>query len=290
MLYTLKNDNLTVTLSDHGAEIKSVQCACGCEYIWQGNPEYWTGQTPIMFPICGRLTEGKYTYDGKTYEMILHGFARQSDFVGEQLSNTSVRFTLVSNEETRKIYPFDFAFVVEYCLDEKTLSTSLTVRNTGKEILPATVGLHPGFNVPLDNGSFEDWYLEFGNVCYPDQFLLSETCFVTGGKEAFPLEDGKRLRLMHNLFDGDAIFLANTDRSVTLRSDKSRRSVTFRYPDFTYVGFWHSRRTDAPFVCIEPWCGLPAYDGVIDDFAKKNDMFRLLPGSEKTVHATIQFN
>ncbi len=291
MLFTLKNNKITVTLSTLGAEIKSVKNnADGCEYVWQGNPDYWTGQTPIMFPICGRLIDGKYTFGGKTYEMVLHGFARHCEFVGEQIGESAVRFTLDANEETKKIYPFDFSFVVDYRLEGNTLATDLTVRNTGKEILPATVGLHPGFNVPLDTGSFDDWYLEFGEVCYPDTFLVSPTCFLTGLKEAFPLVEGKRLNLKHNLFDNDAIFLSRAARSVTLRSDKSERSLTFRYPDFPYVGFWHSRGTDAPFVCIEPWCGMPAVDGMIEDFAKKNDMFRLLPGSEKKVCAAIDFN
>ena len=289
MLYTLKNEQLTVTLSDFGAEVISVKHATGCEYIWQADPTYWAGQAPLLFPICGRLTQGRYTYGGKTYEMNLHGFARKTTFAGEQTGENSVRFTLSDTPETRAIYPFAFALTVDYTLEGNSLRSSITVENTGKEVLPNAVGLHPGFNVPLDSGSFEDWYLEFSEPCSPDKLIFSDTCYLTGKKVAFPLENGTTLALCHDLFDNDAIFLSRIGQTVSLRSDKSDRFVTFSFPEFPYLGIWHAPKTDAPYVCIEPWCGLPAYDGEIDDFATKCDMFRLCPGDKKTLGYSILF-
>ena len=289
MLYTLQNEQLTVTLSDLGAEVVSVKGASGCEYIWQADPKYWAGKAPLLFPICGRLTEGRYTYGGKTYEMNLHGFCRKTVFAGEKLSDSAVRFTLSDTEETRAIYPFSFALTVDYTLEGNTIYSSLTVENTGKELLPVTMGLHPGFNVPLDTGSFEDWYVEFSEPCSPDKLIFSDTCYLTGKKVAFPLENGRRLLLRHDLFDNDAIFLSRAGQTVTLRSDKSERSVVFSFPEFPYLGFWHAPKTDAPYVCIEPWCGLPAYDGEIDDFATKCDLFRLSAGDGKKLSYSICF-
>ena len=289
MLYILKNNEITVTISDLGAEIVSVKYARDCEYIWQGDPTYWTGQAPLLFPICGRLFEGKYTYDGKTFEMGNHGFARRSVFEAKQ-DNNSVTFTLKPNDDIKKMYPFDFELKVTYMLCSNTLSSSITINNTGDVILPAAIGLHPGFNVPLDNsGSFEDWYLEFENRCSPDELVFSDTCFMTGKKRALPLKDGKILPLRHELFSIDGVFMSNADRTVTLRSDKSNRYVKFSFPDMPYLGIWHKPRTEAPYVCIEPWCGLPAYDGVIDDFSTKCDMFRLIPGDKKTVNYSLIF-
>lgn len=289
MLYTLQNEQLTVTLSELGAEVVSVKNPDGCEYIWQADPTYWAGKAPLLFPICGRLTEGRYTYGGRTYEMNLHGFARKTVFSGEKRGENGVRFTLCDTPETRAIYPFAFCLTVDYTLEGNTLCSSVSVRNTGKELLPATVGLHPGFNVPLDNGSFEDWYLEFSEPCYPDKLIFSDTCYLTGKKVAFPLEESRRLALRHDLFDNDAIFLSRAGQTVTLRSDKSDRRVTFSFPEFPYLGLWHAPKTDAPYVCIEPWCGLPAYDGEIDDFATKCDLFRLEPNGEKTMTYSILF-
>lgn len=289
MIYTLKNEFLTVDISDKGAEIVSVKSTDGCEYIWQGNAKYWEGQTPLMFPICGRLFGGKYTYNGKEYEMMIHGFARHSVFSGEKAGDASIRFTLTENADTLAIYPFKFKITVEYRLSDKTLFGGIRVENTGDGILPFAVGLHPGFNVPFDGGSFEDCHIEFAEPCSPDRIGLSETCFLTGKNEAFYLEDGKRLPLRHELFDNDAIFLARNCTSVCLRSAKSDKYISFTFEDFPYLGMWHAPKTDAPYVCIEPWCGLPSYDGETDDFAKKRDLFRLVAGDKKELSYSLMF-
>lgn len=292
MLYTLQNDRLTVTLSDMGAEITSVLSAEGCEYLWQGDPKYWEGRSPLMFPICGRLIDGKYTYGGKTYQMATtHGFARFSVFKAEQKDAGTVRFSLSANEKTRESYPFEFELTVEYQLQENQLTCTVTVRNPdGETVLPATVGFHPGFNVPLDGDSrFEDWFLEFANACSPDEILMNEKCFLTGIRRAYPLEKGRILPLRHSLFDIDGVFMSNLDRTVTLRSEKSERFVRINFEQLRYLGVWHAPRTDAPYVCIEPWCGLPSFADRVDDFAEKSDMFHIQPKSEQSVSCSITF-
>ena len=76
MIYTIENDSIRVQISDVGAELQSiVGKKDNTEYLWQGDAQYWSGRAYNLFPICGRLTDGKYTYQGKTYEMNLHGFA-----------------------------------------------------------------------------------------------------------------------------------------------------------------------------------------------------------------------
>ncbi len=289
MVYTLKNEFLTVELSSIGAEVISVKDGFGCEYIWQGDERYWKGQAPLLFPICGRLFEGKYTLGGKEYSMTNHGFARRLQFCAEAVGETAIRFTAAQNEDTLAVYPFDFSLTVEYRLEGKRLFGGICVTNTGKELMPFTVGLHPGFNVPLDKGSFEDWYIEFEQPCSPDRIMMSDTCFLTGKNEAFYLDGEKYLPLKHGLFDNDAIFLARNSTEISLRSKKSDRYVTVEADGFPYVGFWHKPCSDAPYVCIEPWCGLPAYDGEIDELSKKRDMFRIASGEKKELTYTIIF-
>ena len=289
MNYILKNDQLTVTLSDHGAEMISAKRG-DCEYVWQGDEAYWKGQAPILFPICGRLFEQTCTYEGKTYRMGTHGFARSSDFYVKKATDTEIVFGLDANDDTRAVYPFDFALEISYCLEGARLSTTATIRNTGSTVLPATFGGHPGFNVPLDGtGAFTDYYLEFGEACSPDEIMMTPTCFLTGKRQAYPLVDGNRLPLSHDLFNIDAIFLSRVANSVTLRSDKTDRAVTLRYSDMPYLGIWHAPRTDAPYLCIEPWCGLPAFDQTIEDLATKPDMFRICPHSQKSVQFSVEF-
>lgn len=289
MVYTLKNQFLTVGISDKGAEIVSAKSTEGCEYIWQGDEKYWEGQAPLMFPICGRLFGGRYTYGGKEYEMNLHGFARHSTFTVNEADDSHIRLVLTENEESLAMYPTPFSLTVEYRLQDKTLYGSVTVENTGKNVLPFTLGLHPGFNVPLGEGRFEDCYVEFTEPCSPDKIGLSDTCFITGKNEAFYLEDGRKIPLRHSLFDNDAIFLSRVGGEVCLRSRASDRYVRFNFEGFPYLGLWHAPRTDAPYVCIEPWCGLPSYDGEIDDLSKKRDMFRLCEGDRKNMLYSLTF-
>ena len=289
MNYTIKNDQLTVTLSTYGAEVVSVKDTEGCEYMWQGDEKYWNGQAPLLFPICGRFYQTKYTYSGKEYSMGTHGFARTSEFSLVSINEKSATFVLTANDETRAQYPFDFEFTVTYTLDGAKLDCTHVIKNIGDCVLPATFGAHPGFNVPLDNGSFDDWYLEFSEECSPDELVLSTTCFNTGYKRALPLENSKKLALKHSLFDIDAIFMSNMAKSVTLKSDLSKRNVRLEYDDMSYLGIWHKPQSDAPYVCIEPWCGLPSFDGKIDDLSTKNDMFRLEKESEKTIRYAMIF-
>lgn len=290
MLYTLKNEQFTVTVSDLGAELHSVQ-GNGCEYIWIGDPDIWKFKAPLCFPFCGRFYEGTYTYEGKVYETPCHGFIRPSTFTVEEKTDTSICLVLRESEETKKIYPFDFVLKVWYILEGNTLINRFDMENPdGERVLPITLGGHPGFNVPLaGEGEFTDYYLEFANPCSPDVFVMSENCLLKG-KTAFYLEDGKRLRLRHDLFDHDAIFLTRTDTAVTLRSDKAKRSVTVKFDNgMPYLGIWHKPKVEAPYVCIEPWCGLPGHEGVMVDLATKPDMFRIEPKGSKSVAFSMTF-
>lgn len=284
MLYTLENELLLVTVADRGAEVMSViGKKTGTEYLWQGDPEFWASRASILFPVCGRQTEGKYLWQGKTFEMPIHGFARHSTFTLVEKSDTLLTLELCDNEETRAQYPFAFCFRMTYALEGGTLHNCFEVCNTGKTELPFTVGGHPGFNVPFAPGEqFEDYYLEFGCVKDAKKLVFSPTCYDTGATAPFPLQDGKILPLRHDLFDNDAIFLTDMCKQVSLKSQKNNRAVTVSYRDFSHVGFWHKPKTAAPYVCIEPWNGLPAMDGKVDDFATKRAMTHLAPGKSCT--------
>ena len=290
MLYTLKNDLLTVQVSDIGAEIHSVRRA-DCEYIWVGDPAYWSSHAPLLFPVCGRFFEGKYTYQGKTYEIPCHGFIRKAPLTLVCVDGNSICFQAEATEETKKIYPFDFALKIWHVLEGASVTTRFEIENTGDAVLPATVGGHPGFNVPFgDEGEFADYYLEFGKSCTPNQIEISSRGLFTGKKYAYPLKEGNILPLSHKLFEIDGIFLSRMDSTVTLKSNKSDRAVTLEYPDMPYLGIWHPSACEAPFVCIEPWCGLPGYDGEMEDISARHDMFHILPGKTQTVQFKVTFH
>ena len=292
MIYTIENDAIRVQVSSVGAELMSLQTKSdGHEYLWQGDATYWASRASNLFPICGRLTDGKYTYRGKTYEMLLHGFARHAEMTVVSQQPDAIAFRLTDSADSLQKYPFHFELTISYQLEGQTVRQTFTVRNTGDEVLPFAVGGHPGFNVPMEDGTqFEDYYVEFDCVKPAKSLVMSETCYDTGDRVPFALENGKVLHLNHHLFDHDAIFLTDMCKAVTLKSDKTSRSVHLSYPDMNFLGFWHKPNTEAPYVCIEPWYSVPALDGIVDDMETKRMMIHLAPNAPaytNTIEITI---
>ncbi len=292
MNYFLENDSLKVTISDLGAELTSIYGkTTDFEYLWQGDAKYWKSRATNVFPICGRLYQGKYTYNGNTYELGCHGFAKLFTFTANKFSSEKIEFVLNANEETKKVYPFDFTLKITYALNGAKLTTEYTVINTGNGDLPFSIGGHPGFNIPLAEGvDFSEHYVEFEKECKPTVQVFTENLLYSGNDVPFPLEKDKILRLKHSLFDDDAKFLNDTSKSLTLKSDKAKRFVKVTFDDFNHVGFWHAMKTQAPFVCIEPWNGVPAIDYTPDDFATKKEFIHLDGGKTYTAKFDIEVN
>ena len=274
-----------------GAELQSIRrIEDDTEYLWQGDPTYWAGRAANLFPICGRLTEGKYTYQGNTYEMMLHGFAKLQEFEVIRQDTAAITLQLTENAETLAMYPFHFSLEISYVLTGEDLTITLIVHNLDDKTMFFAVGGHPGFNLPLEAGkTFEDYFIEFDEPCEAKKLCLSDTCFYTEKDEAFPLEDNRILHLQHELFDRDAIFLRDMASGVTLRCADGARSVHMSYPDMSFLGLWHKPKSDAPYVCIEPWTSYPSVDGKIDNLESKQSMETLEPqGVYRNVY-TITF-
>ena len=279
MIYSIENKILKATVDTSGAQLQSIYSkATETEYLWQGDPAYWAGRAYNLFPTIGRMYKNTYTYDGNEYSLRCHGIARYRAFQLTDRTATKLTFRLTEDEDSLKEYPFKFEFFIRYELKEATLEISFIVKNTDEKELIFALGGHPGFNVPFGNGAFEDYYLEFSEKTKVLFHTLSESKFMTGEKLPLPLTEGVRLPLRHELFDNDAAILGNTCREISLKSKADPRHITVKYPDFRYLGVWHTPETDAPFVCIEPWSALPATDGVITDLSAKEDMTRLAPG------------
>lgn len=278
---TITNDELTIQMEEKGAEFYSIQDKNGHEYLWQGDPEYWTGRAPNLFPYIARLTEGKYTLNGKSYDMDKHGFAKNTVFDVEQVSESKIVFRIHDTDETRKQYPFSFTFSITYELDGNRLLMTYDVKNCSDTTMYFGVGAHPGFRVPIESGlDFDDYYLEFNEAADAKRVGFSEDCFLNGEDVSFALEDGVKLPLHHHLFDDDAIVLMDMAKSVTLKSDKGSRAIRVEYPDMDYLGLWHWPKSDAPYICIEPWSSLPSRKNMIEDFATQPSLLSLGAGEE----------
>lgn len=279
-MITLQNDSLKVTISPIGGELQSIyDKKDGTEYMWQADPAYWKGKAPNLFPYIGRLTEGKYTYQGNQYHLERHGFVRHAELSVEIQTDDMAVFSMADSETTRKQYPFAFRYLLQYRLTGRMLQIIGSVENRDSKKMYFGMGGHPGFQVPIEkNLKFEDYYLEFSEKCSPKQVLFTENCLVAKERKPYALEDEKRIPLAHDLFDQDAVILQDAARAVTLKSDHGKHQITVQYPDMKYIGFWHAPETDAPYVCIEPWSSLPSRDGIVEDLEKQSDLIGLESG------------
>ena len=278
MLITIDNGALSLTVDTLGAQMMNLK-RYGTEYLWQGDSKYWADRAPILFPFIARLTNDSYKLRGQVYPMSIHGFANVSEFTVAEQGSDLLALELRSGEQTKKHYPIDFIFRVIFELDGDSLKTTYHVENKSDVTMPFGIGGHPGFKVPVgEKERFEDYYLEFSQQCQPDRVGFTPAVFLSGHDMPYLLEEGKRIKLKHDLFDEDAIILKNMAREVTLRSRASCHSVTVSYPNMPYLGIWHWPHTDAPYVCIEPWSSLPSRQDVVEEFTCKSDLVQLEPG------------
>ena len=141
----IKNDFLTIKIDSFGAELRSILDSDGTERLWQGDEKWWDGYAPHLFPICGCMYEGRYLYNGKSYDIRNHGFAKRSLFTIETLEKDKVVYLLVSNDETKAVYPFDFEFRVTYTLNRNALAVTYTVDNKTDGDIYFSIGSHEAY-------------------------------------------------------------------------------------------------------------------------------------------------
>lgn len=287
----LENDEITVEILTKGAEIKSIRSKKeGTEYIWQADSKFWNRHAPILFPIVGKLKDDQYELEGKTYTMSQHGFARDREFKVINHSSDFIAMTLAADEESLKIYPFEFELTIEYKLIGNCLIVRYLVKNSETEnTMYFAIGAHPGFNVPLDqNTRFDDYYLEFS----PKQ----QRTFIPVTADVL-LQTDRTVELMDNSYplnremfnEGVLIWETKGNMRVELKSDKTKKAVIFDYTDMPYLGVWSPYPQNAPFICIEPWCGVADTFDTYGKYDEKLGINTLLPNEQFTSSYQMTF-
>ena len=116
-VYQLENEHIYLEVASHGAElVRLVGKKTKKEYLFDGDPKYWKRHSPILFPFVGGVKNKEYRYNGKTYTMTQHGFARDMEFTLDSQTQDTLWFSIVSNETTMENYPFTFRLEVGYQL------------------------------------------------------------------------------------------------------------------------------------------------------------------------------
>lgn len=296
MNYRIENEKIRAEISSRGAQLCSLQAAGGMEYLWQGDEKIWEDHAPILFPYVGRMYEKKYTCRGREYSMDIHGFAPTREFECRRIRKDYLLCRLEDSKETRGMYPFAFCFEVHYELLENKILIYFIVQNKEEKKMYFGLGGHPGFRVPLrEQERFEDYFLQFPKGTEPEKVGISSAGFLTGdlweqsagakgaadgakgrsfGKKKLELNCDNRLQLHHSLFDQDAVVLQNMGSMVQLWGPKGA-VLQVRYPKMPYLGLWHWPKTEASYVCIEPWSSLPSREGVTEALEEKPDLICL---------------
>lgn len=270
MITKLENEYIMANINSFGAELCSLRLKQDkTEYIWQADPKYWARYTPVLFPIVGRLANNEYLLGDKTYTLPQHGFARDMEFELLVHQDKYVQYRLLSNEETLKNYPSNFELVIGYTLKDKALIVEYTVKNRDDKTMYFSIGSHAGFRCPLLPGeSFEDYYLEFSQRETVYRYPLENGLIVN--QPEMILNNDHIIPLSYDLFNRDAlIFKGLKSNSITLKSQKSSKTVMVKFDGFPFQGIWSKPNTNAPFICIEPWYGIAD----IADIAGRNGQF-----------------
>ena len=288
-MQTLKNDILTVQVSEMGAELQSI-VKNGYEYLWQGDPAFWGRRSPVLFPIVGSVWEKKYRVGGKEYEMGQHGFARDMKFELVSATDSEVWYRLESTPETLAKYPWPFVLEIGYKHEGNSVEVLWKVTNPGSEEMFFQIGAHPAFNYPgFDAQTSERGYFSFDKSEGLESIAIKEKgCVDVDSTYLLNVEDGL-VPLKSDSFDNtDAYVLQNSQVSeVTLRALDKSPYLTVRF-DAPVVGLWSPPSKNAPFVCIEPWYGRCDRAGFEGDYREKDWMNRLASGEKFESVYTIE--
>lgn len=272
-MITLKNEFLTASFNEVGAELKSLVYS-GKEYIWEGRSEVWAGSCPLLFPICGGLKDDKYAFNGKEYTLQKHGYARFASFEVENKTDNSVVFLHKSDDETKKSFPFDYELRVIYTLTDKTLRVDYSVKNLTDGTMYFSIGSHEGYYTPE---GIEDY-----DVIFPQNETLN--AYVLYGNllsnQQLPIiKDSNILPLYDKYFTVDAlVFKDLKSKSATLRNRKTGKAIRVDFPDADYFLLWH--KPNSPYMCLEPWSGIQDIVGSSYDITEKEGIISLNGGAE----------
>lgn len=296
MTIEIKSDELTVQFQTFGGALSSIKDKDGVEYLWQGDPTYWSGQAPVLFPICGSIRNDEYLYlsdDRKelTGKIPRHGLVRKKEFELVSQTNDSVTFAIEDDEGMYQNYPYHFRLEITYTVTGKKIRTQYHVSNkeTTKE-MPYFIGGHPGFNCPLlTDEAYEDYYLEFDKVescTVPRSF--PETGLLDFQDRSPWLDNQKELDLSYDLFSHDAVTLDKLNsRIVYLKSHKHEKGLKLDFSEFSNLIVW-STLNKGPFIALEPWSGLSTSLEEGDHLEDKKDVRILKPGQDDQIGFDIE--
>ena len=269
------NQHLTVDVSSLGAEMQALATSDGRSWLWTGDAAFWTGRSPILFPIVGKAPDDKIAIDGTIYPMAQHGFARRSEFALAESTAMMCRYELAASAATQAVYPFDFQLAVTHAIEGRALTVTAEVTNRDQKAMPFGLGFHSAFVWPLPGAAGHAHVVTLDNKSEPPLVRL-QGGLINPAPLPSPFKDG-RLVLDHAMFDEDAmIFPQGAGEGLTYGAEGGP-TMRFRFENLPNLALW--TKAGAPFLCIEPWHGTAAEAGSSGELSKRPSTTILAPGA-----------
>lgn len=269
MIHTIENELMSASVSEMGAELQSLKLkATGEEYIWQGDPEIWTGHSPLLFPIVGRLKDDSYIYEGKKYTLGKHGFARKTRFEAKKVNDSHLKMMLKSGEH-KDSYPFDFLLEIDFELNGKSIKITHRVNNRDSRPMYFSIGAHPAFNCSVgDYIVFPDDRIAWAHK------LNDETKLLSVKRVEKPVKD-YHLTITEDIFEHDALIFEGLRSDYVSLFCGGKKRVTVSYGNAPCLGIWS--KPGANYVCIEPWYGMDDSPSATGILSGKKQIVKLPP-------------
>lgn len=246
ILYTIDDgQGCTATIApEKGATVVSLTRE-GEEYLYRDEQNLRSSERPrcgipFLFPIFGRLKEGRFSWKGREYPMEIHGFAHTSVWRAEQQCSDKLVLSLEHNAQTWSQYPFAFRMELTFQVREGSLIIHPSLRNQGQEPMPFQYGFHPYFLTPNPESVRVETHANF---------------FMDGQSEQpRPFGQGQGgIVLAEGAGEAGGAFLGVEGPSVV---DLGDRKVTIsQNGDYPTLILW--TQAGKPFLCVEPICGTP---------------------------------
>lgn len=255
--FQLENDFLKIEVSTIGAELQSLYSKeTEIEYLWQPGSETWPHHSMLLFPNPGRIAGNRTIIGGKVYPATMHGFANDMEFEVIEADDKHVLFQIAATEDTRKSFPYEFRFQVEFILEKEVVRQTFRVINDDDKDVYFSLGAHPGFYCPIEiDECGDDYSLEFDALQEINLLELEEGTRLLTGKRIPYLQGEQNIPLHDHYFDdGPKLLDGIQAETITLKSKKSGHFVELGIKDFPYMCLWGVGNRMS-ILCIEPWCG-----------------------------------
>lgn len=266
----ISNNQLAVTISPIGAEVQSIKDVnTQCEYLWHGDAQWWSGHSPILFPIVGGLWNGTCRVDGQELHISKHGFVRRAPWRVVSVEADKAVFEFVSTVGTFAIFPYAFRLTATYSLDDRKLRAEFCVENLGGSPFCFQLGGHPAIALPnWDDAQPLDGYLRLeGNPTHVlragEQGCLEPDTFPV------PLNADGLVPLTVDTFSHEALIFDNHQvRAATVLTPSGQPVARVESTAPVWL-FWSPQGIHTPFVCLEPWYGLCDHQSFCGDITER---------------------